>query len=96
MGITDAFDWKTADFTAIGSSPNGPLYISRVLHKTFISVDENGTEAAAVTAVEMPAGGADPTPAVVPTVYLDRPFLYLLVDLETNLPAFIGAVTTMK
>ena len=96
MGITDAFDWKTADFTAIGSSPNGPLYISRVLHKTFISVDENGTEAAAVTAVEMPAGGADHTPAVVPTVYLDRPFLYLLVDLETNLPAFIGAVTTMK
>lgn len=96
MGITDAFDWKTADFAAIGSSPSGPLYISRVLHKTFISVDENGTEAAAVTAVEMPAGGADPTPAVVPTVYLDRPFLYLLVDLETNLPAFIGAVTTMK
>ena len=87
MGITDAFDWKTADFAAIGSSPSGPLYISRVLHKTFISVDENGTEAAAVTAVEMPAGGADPTPAVVPTVYLDRPFLYLLVDLETNLPA---------
>ena len=96
MGITDAFDWKTADFAAIGSSPSGLLYISRVLHKTFISVDENGTEAAAVTAVEMPAGGADPTPAVVPTVYLDRPCLYLLVDLETNLPAFIGAVTTMK
>ena len=67
-----------------------------MLHRTDISVDEKGTKAGAATAVEMPAGGADPTPAVVPTVYLDRPFLYLLVDLETNLPAFIGAVTTMK
>ncbi len=96
LGMTDAFDWSTADFDAIGSSPNGPLYISKVLHKTYISVDEKGTKAGAATAVEMPAGGADPTPAVVPTVYLDRPFLYMLVDLETNLPAFIGAVTAME
>lgn len=96
LGMTDAFDWSTADFAAIGSSPNGPLYISKVLHKTYISVDEKGTKAGAATAVEMPAGGAAPTPAVAPTVYLDRPFLYMLVDLETNLPAFIGAVTAME
>lgn len=96
LGMTDAFDWSTADFGAIGSSPNGPLYISKVLHKTYISVDEKGTKAGAATAVEMPAGGAEPTPVVVPTVYLDRPFLYMLVDLEANLPAFIGAVTAME
>ena len=78
----------------MGSSPNGPLYISKVLHKTYISVDEKGTKAGAVTAVEMDRGGT--APGMVPTVYLDRPFLYLLVDLETGLPAFIGAVTTME
>lgn len=94
LGMTDAFDWKSADFAAMGSSSNGPLYISKVLHKTFISVDERGTTAGAATAVAMDAGGA--APGVVPEVYLERPFLYLLVDLETNLPAFIGAVTTME
>lgn len=94
LGMTDAFDWKTADFAAMGSSSNGPLYISKVLHKTFISVDEKGTRAGAATAVAMDAGGA--APGMVPEVYLERPFLYLLVDLETNLPSFIGAVTTME
>lgn len=94
LGMTDAFDWKTADFAAMGSSSNGPLYISKVLHKTFISVDEKGTRAGAATTVAMDAGGV--APGMVPEVYLERPFLYLLVDLETNLPAFIGAVTTME
>lgn len=94
MGMTDAFDWKTADFAAMGSSPDGPLYISKVLHKTYLSVDERGTRAGAATAVEMDAGSA--MPGTVPEVYLDRPFLYMLVDLETHLPAFIGAVTTME
>ncbi len=96
LGMTDAFDWATADFAAMGSSPNGPLYISRVLHKTYISVDEKGTKAGAATAVEMPAGGAGPDLRTPPRVYLDRPFLYILVDLETSLPVFIGAVTTME
>ena len=82
-----------ADFAAMGSSPNGPLYISKVLHKTYISVDEKGTRAGAATAVAMDAGAA---PIVIPVVHLDRPFLYMLVDLENNLPAFIGAVTTME
>lgn len=94
LGMADAFDWKTADFAAMGSSPNGPLYISKVIHKTFIAVDEQGTKAGAATAVAMDAGGA--APGLVPEVYLERPFLYLLVDLETNLPAFIGAVTTVE
>lgn len=94
LGMTDAFDWAAADFSPMGSSPNGPLYISKVLHKTFLSVDEKGTRAGAATAVAMDAGGA--APGMVPEVYLERPFLYMLVDLETNLPAFIGAVTTME
>lgn len=94
LGMTGAFDWEAADFTAMGSSPDGPLYISKVLHKTYIALDEKGTRAGAATAVAMDAGSA--MPGTVPEVYLDRPFLYLLVDLETCLPAFIGAVTTME
>ena len=92
MGMTDAFDPGLADFSGMGTSSLGPLYISRVIHKTYISVDEKGTHAGAATAVAMSGGGAGP---MVPTVYLDRPFLYMLVDTETSLPAFIGAVTSM-
>lgn len=94
LGMTDAFDMERADLSGLGRSELGPLFISRVLHKTYISIDEKGTKAGAATAVLADAG-AD-MPGTVPEVYLDRPFLYMLVDTETNLPAFIGAVTTME
>ena len=94
LGMADAFDREAADFTAMGFSSSGPLYISKVIHKTSIAVDDRGTKAGAATAVEMDAGAA--APGMVPEVYLDRPFLYMLVDRETNLPAFIGAVTAME
>lgn len=95
MGMTDAFDPERADFSGLGSTPLGPLFISKVIHKTYIAVDEKGTQAGAVTAVAVEAGGGT-GPAPVPVVYLERPFLYMLVDRETNLPAFIGAVTDMS
>lgn len=94
MGMTDAFEMGLADLSGLGTSDMGPLFISQVLHKTFIEVDEKGTRAGAATAVIADAGGA--MPGTVPEVYLDRPFLYMLVDTETNLPAFIGAVTGME
>jgi len=76
----------------LGTSQWGNIRISRVIHKTFISVDEKGTKAAAVTVVEM----SDECAAVIPedykTVILDRPFLYMLIDTETNMPFFIGTV----
>lgn len=84
MGIKDAFDGTAADFTKIGKG-NGNVYISDVLQKTFISVDENGTKAAASTSVTVDSLGA--TPAIV----LNRPFIYMIVDLEANTPIFIGA-----
>jgi serpin B len=89
MGMRNAFDMGAADFSGIGSSTEGPLYISRVLHKTFIAVDERGTRAGAATAVEMAAGSAAPQEEPK-TVILDRPFVYMLIDCETNLPFFIG------
>jgi len=95
MGMTDAFDMGRADLSGLGTSPLGPLYISQVLHKTYISVNEKGTKAGAAAAVIAPAG-APMEPEPTPEVYLDRPFLYMLVDTETDLPAFIGVVTHME
>jgi len=91
MGMTDAFEPGLADLTGIGSSENGPLFINRVLHRTYISVDAKGTKAAAVTVVE-PGDGAAPMMEEPKTVYLDRPFIYLIVDCGTDLPIFIGAM----
>lgn len=91
MGMTDAFDADRADFTGLGQSDAGNIFISRVIHKTYIAVDEKGTKAGAATVVEAEAGEA--APAEEPkTVYLDRPFVYMLIDCETNLPIFIGTV----
>ena len=94
MGMSDAFDESLANFSRLGHSDYGNLFISRVIHKTFISVDERGTKAGAVTAIEINVMGAGgPTPK---TVHLDRPFVYMIIDCETNLPVFvplfIGAV----
>ncbi|MBO6062078.1 MAG: serpin family protein [Clostridia bacterium] len=90
MGMPDAFDAKLADFTGLGTSAFGNIYINRVLHKTFISVDEKGTKAGAATAVEMMLEGA---PWSEHRVFLDRPFVYMLIDTKTNLPFFIGTMT---
>ena len=89
MGMADAFDMARADFSGIGSSSQGNLYISRVLHKTYMAVDENGTRAGAATAVEMRAEGAMED---VKVVHLDRPFLYMIIDCRERLPIFMGTV----
>ena len=89
--MTDAFDPETADFNGICSAPDKQLYINRVLHKTFIEVDEKGTKAGAATAVEMMCESA--MISEVKSVYLDRPFVYMLIDCEELLPFFIGTVT---
>lgn len=95
MGMTDAFHPQNADFSALGTSTAGNIFISRVLHKTFISVSEQGTKAGAVTVVE-PADGAAMEPDKLQEVYLDRPFVYLLIDCENGVPFFIGVMTDMK
>ena len=87
MGVKDAFDSKTADFSSL--IENRDAYIATVVHKTFIEVDENGTRAAASTLV-----GADTMSLMEPySVCLNRPFVYMIVDNQTNLPLFIGGQT---
>ena len=97
MGMTDAFDPERADFSALGKCDGGEnLYISRVVHKTFLKLDEKGTEAGAATAVEIMKATAVLTPTPPPhRVILDRPFVYLLLDTETNIPLFIGTVDSV-
>lgn len=91
MGMELAFDENKANFSGLGTSTEGNIFINRVLHKTFISVGEKGTKAGASTVVEM----VDKSSAMVvdsKTVYLDRPFIYMLIDCQTNIPFFIGTM----
>ena len=92
MGITLAFDRDLADFSGLGTwEPDGNIFINRVLHKTFISVAENGTKAGAATAVEMGyATSVGPGEHEPRRVYLTRPFIYMLIDTENKVPFFIG------
>ena len=91
MGMPEAFDSGLADLSGLGRSTGGNIYISRVLHKTYISVDEKGTKAAAVTAVET----RDDAVFEPLRVILDRPFVYMLVDCMTNIPFFIGTIESL-
>jgi serine protease inhibitor len=90
LGIKDAFDSELADFSSLGHSKEGNIFISRVIHKTKIEVDEMGTKAGAVTAVEMSAGSAALTEPK--TVNLNRPFFFMIVDSEFNMPVFMGVL----
>ena len=89
MGMTDAFDDEKANFSGMGTYAGEDLFISRVLHKTFISVGEQGTRAGAATVVEM-APEAAMEPEEIKEVILNRPFLYMIWDRETNMPIFMG------
>lgn len=86
MGMEKAFDPKDADFSRISDTK---LFISNVLHKTFIKVDERGTEAGAITMIAADGAAMMETKEVI----LDRPFVYMIIDLDYNLPIFLGAVT---
>jgi len=87
MGMPVAFS-DDADFS--GMTGNLDLFISAVIHKAFVSVDEAGTEAAAATAVVMEMKAARPTEPVEVTV--DRPFVFLIRDIQSGAILFVGRV----
>ena len=91
MGIKDAFS-PIADFSEMAENN---LSISRVIHKTHITVNEKGTKAAAVTGVTMKNTAVAP-PVPTKEVVLDRPFVYMIIDNENHMPIFIGMVTDIK
>ncbi|MCD4792882.1 MAG: serpin family protein [Bacteroidales bacterium] len=88
MGMTIAFLPGEADFSKI--NPNYQLYISKVKHKTFIEVNEEGTEAAAVTSVEISYTCDDGDNSI--TVNFNRPFLFAIREVTTDAVVFLGKV----
>ena len=88
MGSSAAFSG------GFGKMSNEDLSVGDVLHKTVIEVNEDGTRAAAATAVLFDKSAAPM--AEIKEVTLDRPFIYFIFDRETNLPLFIGTLTSLK
>lgn len=88
MGMEDAFDPSKSDFSGINPDRKD-LHISEVKHKTFVEVDEKGTEAAAVTSVTVGVTSADPQPVVI---QFNRPFLFAIREVTTGTIMFLGKV----
>ena len=89
MGMSIAFSFLTADFTRISDIPG--LYISAVKHKTYIKVGEEGTEAAAVTSVEIVAETVLPPDGSV-TMDVNHPFIFAIRDAVSGTLIFVGKV----
>ena len=87
MGMVKAFDMEKADFSKLGKLKNGNIWIGDVLHSTKISVTENGTKAGAATAEVLYGSGA-----ILKEVFLNRPFVYMIVDAQNNVPVFMGTM----
>ena len=82
MGMVDAFDSNKANFSGMNGQPKD-LFIGAVLHKAFVDVNEEGTEAAAATAVRVATG-------IPPIFRADHPFLFLIKDNKTGSILFMG------
>ena len=87
MGMPIAFDPVEADFS--GMTDVEQLFITDAIHKAFVAVDEEGTEAAAATAV---VSGATSMPGEPLAVTVDRPFVFLIRDIPTGTILFLGRV----
>ncbi|XP_029446369.1 serpin B6-like [Rhinatrema bivittatum] len=84
MGMSDAFDMRKADFS--GMSSNNDLVLSKVIHKSFVEVNEEGTEAAAATAAVMMLRCAP----IVPRFIADHPFLFFIMHNQSRSILFCG------
>lgn len=89
LGMGNAFQYPGADFSALGSPR---FYLDEVIHKTRLVVDEEGTVAAAATAVEMTLSAVMPQPVEMKTLVFDRPFAAILRDTITGAMIFAGVV----
>jgi serpin B len=89
LGMKEAFAVGRADFTGIAEVPGEPLYIGLVIHKAFVDVNEEGTEAAAATAAAIPAAAAMRPAAPIPFV-ADHPFVYIIRSNRTGAILFMG------
>ncbi|WP_052380559.1 serpin family protein [Paenibacillus camerounensis] len=90
LGLKTPFDPAKADFAALADT-DMPIFIGSIIHKTYMEVNESGTEAAASTLVAMDAGAA-PTADLPFELTADRPFIYVIEDRQTELWLFLGTV----
>lgn len=90
MGMESAFDSITADFT--GMTGDRDLFISAVIHKAFVDVNEEGTEAAAATGVIMAPRSAAPDPTEPPVFRVDHPFVFMIRDNRNSAILFMGRI----
>lgn len=93
MGMEDAFDPYKADFSGMMDSDPG-LYLMDVVHKAFIEVSEEGTEAAAATGAVMAVTSVGPNKPQVPVFRADKPFVYMILHKPTNTILFLGKLNT--
>jgi serpin B len=93
LGMKTAFQPSHADFS--GMTGRRDRWISAVVHKAFVEVDEQGTEAAAATGVVM-ARSAAPRPEPIVPFHADHPFVFLIRDQSTGAVLFAGRMTTPR
>jgi serpin B len=93
-GMTRAFDLKRADFSGMTGKPptQAPLAIGAIVHRAVIEVMEDGTEAAAATAIAMVAASARPQPQNKQVFHVDHPFLFAIVDDTSGAVLFQGRI----
>lgn len=91
LGMSDLFSPFASDLSGIDG--NRDLLVGDVFHKAFIAIDEDGTEAAAATAIGILAGGPPPSPDL--TLAINHPFIFLIRDRQTGLILFMGKVVSL-
>lgn len=93
LGMNDAFIRDRANFSGMLRGVGGPVWLQAIVHKAFVDVDEEGTEAAAATAVDMGLGSVAAPPVVFRA---DHPFIFLIRDKRSGSILFLGRVVNPK
>jgi len=96
MGVQAAFSGETADFKSMATTDSGNIYLGSVTQKVRIDVDDEGTKAEAVTIQFHAVSSADPVPEGQQQVILDRPFLFMIRDADTQVPLFAGVIQNVE
>ncbi|XP_031633972.1 antichymotrypsin-2-like, partial [Contarinia nasturtii] len=93
LGMKEMFDEENANLSGLLESKE-QLYVSEVLHKAYIEINEEGAEAASATSLNVfHLYSANPPPPIIPKFQVDHPFLYYIWDTQTQTPVFSGRIT---
>ncbi len=92
LGMKTAFKPEKADFSGMFSDPH---FISKIVQKAFVEVNEEGTEAAAVTELAVASMGIEMDPPKPFQMIVDRPFLFAIVDARSGMILFMGVVNQL-